>query len=500
MDPLSVSASIIAVLQLTGTVLSYLNDVRNATKDQAHLAVEASNIYSLLTALRFRVEQSNSHDPWFTVVRNLGTENGPLDQVREALEQLASKTTASHGIKKLGKQLLWNIEKGKLEEVLRKIERVKLLVDIALTSDLFSLSQAMKKELSTIDEEVHEINQGVLNLHEGQQRIREDISDICVGVNARNVEQQEKERRQIEDWLSLVDFRSRQQEILKGAQAGTRQWLFDSKKFQNWINADRGTLWCPGIPGAGKTVTSSIIISHLQSTFKDDNIAVTCLFCNYRDRAAQSAETFMANLLKQIIQQQCTISPGLKHLYEERKEIQPTFAELARLFSHEISHFSKTFVLIDALDETSEHEDIRTLVLSELQDQPINLLVTSRYEKSIERRFETAERLEIRASAADVQTYVEARIPSEHLLARHIQADSSLKDTIVDSIVEKSQGMYVSTLLTLSFTLVHSELAPLLHFFDSIFDWVQELYHDIVLHMFRLVPRRLISHPMLFRS
>ncbi len=114
------------------------------------------------------------------------------------------------------------------------------------------------------------------------------------------------------------------------------------------------------------------------------------------------------------------------------------------MFIHEIGHFSKTFVLIDALDETSEHEDIRRLLLSELQTQPINLLVTSRYEKSIQQRLEKAEHLEIRATAADLQTYVKARIPSEHLLARHIKADPALEETIIDGIVEKSQGMYVS--------------------------------------------------------
>ncbi len=444
MDPMSLSASIIAVLQITGTLLSYLNDVRNATKGQAQLAVEASNIYSLLTELRFRVEQSNGHDPWYTAVRNLGTDNGPLDQVRQALERLASKTEPSHGVKKLGKQFVWKFEKDDFEEILRKIERVKSLVNIALTSDLFTLSQAMKKDLSTICEEVVDMNHGVTNLHGGQQRIREGISDISVGVDALNAEQRDEERRKVENWLSLVDFRSRQQEILKGAQAGTRQWLFDSRKFQNWVNAGRGTLWCPGIPGAGKTVTSSIIISHLQSSFKGKDVAVTCLFCNYRDRVAQTAEIFMANLLKQVIQQKTTISPELKDLYNEREKHRPTFAELARLFSHEISRFSKTFVLIDALDETSEHEDIRRLLLSELQTQPINLLVTSRYEKSIEQRLEKAEHLEIRATAADVQTYVEARIPSEHLLARHIKADPALEETIIDGIVEKSQGMYVS--------------------------------------------------------
>lgn len=443
MDPLSLSAGIIAVLQLTGTLLSHLNDMRNMTKDQNQLAVEASNIYSLLVSLRFRVEHSNAHDPWFTAIRNLGMKNGPLDQIRGALAHLVAKIEPSNGAKMLGKQLMWKFEKSEMRDILDKMERIKTLVGIALTDDLFSLSQAMKRELNAIGREVSGMTDGITALHDGQQKIGEGVSDITFGVTALNLGQQEEERRQIENWLSPIDFRSRQQEILKGAQAGTRQWLFDSENFRSWVDADRGTLWCPGIPGAGKTVTSSIVIDHLHSKYKKSNVAVTCLFCNYRDRAAQSAEIFMANLLKQVIQQRRTISAELRELFNEREKGRLTFAESANLLRGEISHFSKVFVVIDALDETSEHEDIRRLVLSKLQNLPINLLVTSRYEKSIEQRLEKAERLEIRATPADVQTYVKARIPSEHLLARHIQADPTLQETIVDRIVDKSQGMYV---------------------------------------------------------
>ena len=441
MDPLSLSASIVAVLQVTGKLLSYLNDVRNTTKDQAQLAVEASNVYGLLASLRFRVEQSNAHDPWFSAVHNLGAENGPLDQAKEALKRLVSKAEPCQGIQKLGKQLMWKFEKSEMRDILDKIERIKTLVNIALTDDLFTLSQAMSKELSAMGKEVSVVSEGVMALHDGQQMIGEGVSDISVGVTALNTGQQEEERRKVENWLSPIDFNYRYREILKGAQAGTRQWLFDSKKFRSWVDADRGTLWCPGISGAGKTVTSSIIIDKLQSESKNENVAVTCLFCNYRDKASQSAEIFMANLVKQIVQQKRTVSTELIARYKERERGRPTFAELATLFSQEISHFSKVFVVIDALDETSEHEDIRRLVLSELQNLPVNLLVTSRYEKSIEERLGKAERLEIWATAADVQTYVKARIPSEHLLARHIQADPTLEETIVNKMVEKSQGM-----------------------------------------------------------
>ena len=41
MEPLSLSASVIAVLQLSGTVLSYLNSAKNLNKDLAKLTLGA---------------------------------------------------------------------------------------------------------------------------------------------------------------------------------------------------------------------------------------------------------------------------------------------------------------------------------------------------------------------------------------------------------------------------------------------------------------------------
>jgi hypothetical protein len=54
MDPLSMTASIVTVLELTTTLTGFINDVRHATREQAKVAIEASSTYSLLTSLRFR--------------------------------------------------------------------------------------------------------------------------------------------------------------------------------------------------------------------------------------------------------------------------------------------------------------------------------------------------------------------------------------------------------------------------------------------------------------
>ena len=135
MDPLSVTASVIAVLQLTGTVLSYLNDVKKAPKECQQCTIEASNLQNLLINLRYRLEQGQIGDPWFAAVRALNIENGPLDQYKQALEQLQSKVDVGNGVRKVKRQLVWKFSKAEVAEILARMERLKSLLSIALEMD-----------------------------------------------------------------------------------------------------------------------------------------------------------------------------------------------------------------------------------------------------------------------------------------------------------------------------------------------------------------------------
>jgi hypothetical protein len=135
-DPLGMTASILAILQITETVMSYLNDVRKASSDRASLAIEASSIYGLLIALRFRVEQAHGDDPWFILVRQLAVENGPLEQFKSTLEWMVAKIQPATGIAKVGKAFTWRFDKADVEDALRKMERIKSLVNLYLTNDL----------------------------------------------------------------------------------------------------------------------------------------------------------------------------------------------------------------------------------------------------------------------------------------------------------------------------------------------------------------------------
>lgn len=135
MDPLSFTASVIAVLQLSSKVVGYLTDVNDASKERAKCAVEASNIHSLLLNLRFRLEEGSADASWYTAIRALAVENGPLDQFKQALELLQTKMTDRGRVKKAREALLWKFKKEEVADILNRMERLKSTVEIALQMD-----------------------------------------------------------------------------------------------------------------------------------------------------------------------------------------------------------------------------------------------------------------------------------------------------------------------------------------------------------------------------
>jgi len=138
MDPataVGLAASIIQLIDVTTKAIKYLNDVKDAHKDRARLAREATSLLALLTDLRYRVEETESTDPWFTAVRLLGVEGGPLERFKRAIVELVRKLKPGSGMKKFSKAPLWTLDKNEINNILSKIERLKSRVGLALQED-----------------------------------------------------------------------------------------------------------------------------------------------------------------------------------------------------------------------------------------------------------------------------------------------------------------------------------------------------------------------------
>jgi hypothetical protein len=135
MDPLSFTASIIALLKLTAKVNSYLLDVRGAPEEYRRCESEVLNIQTLLMELRRRLAEPGQSEPWFAKVQELGIKDGPLDQYRRAVEQLQPMNKKGGKLKRAGDALLWTFRKEEVNSILGEMERLKSLIHIALDMD-----------------------------------------------------------------------------------------------------------------------------------------------------------------------------------------------------------------------------------------------------------------------------------------------------------------------------------------------------------------------------
>jgi hypothetical protein len=139
MDPVTAVGLVASVVQLidsTTTALRCLNDIKNAPKERARLAMEITSLLSLLTSLRYRIEECKPNGSWFAAVCFLGVKNGPLDQLASTINDLQIKFGAGGGLLKIKHALLWPFTKKDVEYLFSRVDRIKLLISLAFQQDL----------------------------------------------------------------------------------------------------------------------------------------------------------------------------------------------------------------------------------------------------------------------------------------------------------------------------------------------------------------------------
>lgn len=264
-------------------------------------------------------------------------------------------------------------------------------------------------------------------------------------MHERQDDQEYREERQtILDWLTPVNYALVQQDFLTRRQEGTGQWLLDSAEFHAWLEAeaDKQILFCPGIPGAGKTMLSSIVVDYLNTKFENDSsVGVAYLYCNYKRGHEQKFDDLLLNLLKQLAQRRRVIPSGLRALYDkyQGRSDRPSSDDVLEALKSVISGFSKVFFIIDALDECQVKDECQTKFIAKLLDLQSNhgasIFATSRFIPEITTAFRSVPSLEIRASPEDVRRYLDGhmtRLPK--CVAKSLELQEKIKSTIIKTV------------------------------------------------------------------
>ncbi|KAE8364266.1 hypothetical protein BDV27DRAFT_157996 [Aspergillus caelatus] len=254
-------------------------------------------------------------------------------------------------------------------------------------------------------------------------------------------------RKTLRCWLSPIDYETIQNDTYRNYQEGTGKWFLDNPKFKMWVASSSQTLFCPGIPGAGKTMMASMVVNHLRSKFlhssssQHDKIGIAFIYCSYERQSEQKSDDLFSSLLSQLALEENPIPPSISKLYNRHHQgrARPSLREISDELCSTIAKYSTVFIVIDALDECRDNTTRKNL-LSELfqlqQITDIRLMLTSRPNILPEHH----SILNIHADEKDIQQYLRSQM---NHLSRVVEGDETLQHEIQARILESANGMFL---------------------------------------------------------
>ncbi|KAJ7688186.1 ankyrin repeat-containing domain protein [Mycena rosella] len=405
--------TITAILQLVDTALKareYVKDFHDAPKEQRKLFSEMEDLRSLLGELNKRAAASPSGE-------GLQKMSPPLSAFKATMEKFTATLGPVEGLSKFTKRLTWTLwSKKEAVGYLEELERMKGLITLWLTMDIWDVGQ---KQIANQD--------SILN---AVQEHRDHIDA--------------EKRRAILDWISPLNFLQRQADIFSTLQPGTGEWLLAEAQFQDWKSGAEQVLWCRGIPGAGKTVLASLVVNHLETRARNENLGLACIYLNHKETDTQTIPNLLGGLLKQLILG-TPIPSEVNSLYAHHssRQTRPAPDEFRKALNSALVGYPQVYFIIDALDEYPEHP--RHLFLKHLATlvPQIKILLTSRPHINLDSYFPNLKIIEIQAAEEDIHRYLDTQIENSVRLSKHIRTRPELAGEIQAKITGNAKGMFL---------------------------------------------------------
>ncbi|EED13813.1 ankyrin, putative [Talaromyces stipitatus ATCC 10500] len=471
MDPLSISASIAGVATAAFQIIGYLSSVASGGKDRLSLLNEITHLWLTITALQTQLADTQGQDAIPQELQSLfAVDNGIIKEIEDLVNELNTKLKSRSGYGKIKQTLIWPLTEADVLKVVEKIHRMQQTIQFALSQINHSMTRDILQTTLAV----------------------KDIVD-------------ETQLKEMIDWLSSLNFIAKQQLLFREHHEGTCKWFLDHEDFREWIEHENGVLLCPGIPGAGKTFLSSIVIDELDNMRRSNtepvkDAAILMLYCKWDDAQSQWIDSLLGSLLKQIAQRYGVKSKDTLKMFKKHSgaRTKPSREELITVLCQELKNFPRSFIVIDGLDELREEDKRLTLIeiLTSLEAK-VNLMITSRPLENIVRHFVhvdrgiycdqcnardlpyqyhcyecddsnydicqkciddgkqcsgqahslikqfTSFRIEVAAVEEDLLTYVEWRITTSAFLQKCIALKEGLREKIISTVVNENDGMFL---------------------------------------------------------
>ena len=152
MEALGVAASIIAIVQISKTVISlcqfYIDSVDGASQELRIILIEVSTVKAIAKSLQYLIQPDFATSD---LMNQLAQVTGPIEGCRKALKELENlfppTTVSSSGKKSTWRRLdaaaatlAWPLRAGRAKKLLQEIMQHKATINLALTTEFVYVS------------------------------------------------------------------------------------------------------------------------------------------------------------------------------------------------------------------------------------------------------------------------------------------------------------------------------------------------------------------------
>ena len=238
----------------------------------------------------------------------------------------------------------------------------------------------------------------------------------------------------------------------------TCTWILDKTEVTQLCDtsheSEKSLLWICANPGAGKTVLSSFLVDHFESKNPDPiRENVFYFFCKNTDADKNTSTAIGRSLLYQLYssikdqQAMRSLSNDLGlALDKSGQQRAVNFTALWKLFSAHIVNSTPATIILDALDECHDPNQLIE-ALKELSDlSSIKVIVTSRKELNLHNELNSVSYIEISPEDidADIAAFVEAKVEASSQLSHPL-----VRDLITTKLSTAHNGMFLWVYLVL---------------------------------------------------
>ncbi|KAL8646538.1 MAG: hypothetical protein Q9226_006814 [Calogaya cf. arnoldii] len=292
------------------------------------------------------------------------------------------------------------------------------------------------------------------------QNLSERILARLEYVSSENIQENWRAMQQIESYLAMP---ARPDDDLKDLEEAriecSCEWLAERDTFQKWLDPDSEdasiVYWISANPASGKSVLSGYVINAITNL----NLDCSYYFFHQGDKDKSTVSGFLRSLLYQLALRNANVRQQLLSMNEKavRFNKDDSKAIWRKLVWPMISQTSTTTVnywVLDALDECTGFEHLFTMLATLERRFHIRILITSRKLPEITQKFDHlqrshsaisvfAEEISPEDTKIDILLYLEGNRYKLHV------GDESQRITIINHILEKSEGCFLWVRLVL---------------------------------------------------